>query len=163
MPRGGHTGSGPISQHARIRSLHGSKTRPRHRKRGNSLQVPLVTCEPPTGLSTVELEYWDYYARQLMVAGHLPLKARDALAKYCTVLAIVADLRRQLASRKRDDIKRDSWRKELRLWVLASRLYEHDLLINPSSIVRTARESGVVEDQVGDDPFSDFDEPAGIN
>jgi phage terminase small subunit len=163
MPRGGHSKVGPIQQDAATRALRGSKERPQHRSKGDLGEL-MVTCAPPVGLSKQEQAFWNYYAPQLVAAKRLPLKARDALAKYCTALAVVADLRKHLSSRKRQDLEqRSDHRKELRQWLLASRMYENDLLLNPASLIRAPRaEGGGGGGSVGElgdsDPFDDFDE-----
>lgn len=156
MPRGGHGRTGPIAQNAAARELHGSRTRAHHRTKGDA-GAAMSTCAPPPGLSRSEAAYWRYYAPQLAAEGRLTMKARDVLAKYCTALAIVASLRKQIESRKRDDVaNRSSNRKELRQWLLASRLYENDLLLNPSSSIRAPKPGGV-DPPVPNDPMDDFD------
>lgn len=119
----------------------------------------MVGCDPPPGLSKSEQAFWRYYAQQLKAEKRLTLKSRDTLAKYCTALAVVSDLRRQLWSKKRDDIaQRAAVRKELRQYLLASRLYENDLILNPSSSVRAPRpETGIDDPATPDDPFAQFD------
>lgn len=120
----------------------------------------MIRCDPPPGLSRAERGFWNYYAPQLQAEKRLTLKARDTLAKYCTALAIVADLRRQLTSRKKKALEdRAANRKELRQWLLASRLYENDLILNPSSAIRAPKAaSGDDDPPPPDDPFTDFDE-----
>lgn len=162
MPRGGHGKSGPVQKDAATRALHGSRTRSQHRQRG-FVGEPMIVCEPPPDLSKPERTFWAYYAPQLVSEGRLTMKSRDTLAKYCTALAIVAGLRKQLESKKREDIElRSANRKELRQWLLASRLYENDLLLNPSSSIRAPKPSGV-ERPVPNDPLDDFDDNTEAN
>lgn len=120
----------------------------------------MIVCAPPTGLSRSEQRFWKYYAPQLAAEKRLSMKARDTLAKYCTALAVVADLRGQLTSRKREHIAQRSYvRKELRQWLLASRLYENDLILNPASAIRAPRAEGGEDDPPPpDDPFTQFDD-----
>lgn len=164
MPRGGHSKSGPIAQGEEARRLHGSRTRANHREKG-AIGVAMVVCSPPPGLSKGEQAFWNYYAPQLVAERRLTMKSRDTLAKYCTALAVVSGLRRQLSSRKRTDIEeRSDTRKELRQWLLASRLYENDLLLNPASAVR-APKADVAPPIEPDAPdtFGDFDEAADVH
>jgi len=155
MPRGGHSKSGPVQQNASIRALKGGRTRDRHRAKGSVGEL-MIVCEPPADLSKAERRYWSYYAPQLVAEGRLTLKARDVLSKYCSALAIVASLRKLLESRKREDIAdRSANRKELRQWLLASRLYENDLLLNPSASIRAPKPGGLPP--VPDDPMDAFD------
>lgn len=157
MPRGGHGKSGPVQKDSATRTLHGSRTRQQHRKKGD-VGAPMIVCDPPPDLSKAEKKFWGYYAPQLVAEGRLTMKARDTLAKYCTSLAVVASLRRQLESKKREDVdNRSSNRKELRQWILASRLYENDLLLNPSSSIRAPKPGGV-DPPVPNDPMDDYDE-----
>jgi hypothetical protein len=70
--------------------------------------VPVTSvagCAPPPGLSRAEMAFWEYYAPALLAERRLTTTTRDALAKYCTALAMVADLRRELVSRKREEIE----------------------------------------------------------
>lgn len=167
MPKGGHGRSGRVIQDAETRALHGSRTRPIHREKGDP-GAPMVACGAPPGLSKAETRFWDYYAPQLRAEKRLTLKSRDSLAKYCTSLAVVEDLRKKLASRKKEDLesRRDNL-KELRQWVLASRHYENDLLLNPSSAMRAPRamtpenEEDLTQPAVPEDAFSEFDDPDG--
>jgi len=167
MPRGGHSKSGPVIQDAQARALRGSRERPQHRTKGD-LGQPMIACDAPPGMSPAERKFWDYYAPQLVASRRLPLKARDALAKYCSALAVVADLRRRIfSSRSKADIaNRTQNRKELRQWVLAARLYENDLLLNPSSLVRVAKPEGGGGSGGGElndeDPFDEFDDTNGV-
>jgi phage terminase small subunit len=159
MPRGGHGRSGPPPADTKTRALHGSRTRPQHR----TIAPPAGTlgCQPPPGLSRSEQRFWNYYAPELAAERRLTGKTRDALAKYCTALATVADLRRQIASRKPRDLEnRSGYRKELRQWLLASRLYENDLLLNPASAARSLPRGEEPTDPLpppAQDPFSEFD------
>lgn len=161
MPRGGHGKSGPAPKDTETRKLHGSRTRHNHRTKGD-LGAPIAVCAPPPGLSKPELAFWNYYAPQLAAERRLSAKMRDTLAKYCTALAVVGGLRHALASRKKVDLEqRSANRKELRQWLLAARLYENDLLLNPASSIRAPKadvpppiEPGVV------DPFDEFDDDA---
>src|SRR4051812_5171404 len=105
MPRGGHGRSGPPPQGQKERDLRGSRTRAHHR----AVIAPMsLGCEPPPGLSKQELAFWRYYAPALFAERRLTGKTRDTLAKYCTSLATVADLRRQIASRKPRDLENRS-------------------------------------------------------
>jgi hypothetical protein len=159
MPRGGHGKSGPAPKDAATRALHGSRTRAQHKTKGDA-GAPMILCDPPPDLSKSERKFWAYYAPQLVAEGRLTLKARDTLAKYCTSLAVVAGLRKQLESKKREDVdNRSNNRKELRQWILASRLYENDLLLNPSSSIRAPKPGGV-DPPVPNDPMDAFDDEA---
>ena len=116
----------------------------------------MIVCGPPSGLSDAEAECWRYYAPLLISSRRLTLEARDTLAKYCTALATVADLRKVIASRKTKDVEnRLVYRRELRQWLMVSRAYESDLLLNPASAVRAPKPSG---DEPDDDPFTQFDD-----
>ena len=139
MPRGGHGKTGPVAADTQTRRLRGSRTRPQHRAKGDA-GAPMVGCDPPRGLSRTEQNFWRYYAPALAVEHRLTVKTRDTLAKYCTALAVVANLRTLLASRKpANRAERGPVRKELRQWLLASRLYENDLLLNPASAIRAPK------------------------
>jgi phage terminase small subunit len=147
-----------MAQDAASRALRGSRERPHHRQKGDA-DAPILVCDPPPGLSKSEQTFWRYYAPQLAAERRLTLKARDTLAKYCTSLAVVADLRRALTSRKRQDVEqRSNVRKELRQWLLASRLYENDLILNPASSIRAPKPVGGTGEPIPDDPMSQFDE-----
>lgn len=164
MPRGGHGRGGRAAFDVATRKLHATRTRPRHRVKG-AAGAPMVVCDPPPGLSRREKAFWNYYAPALAAERRLTLKARDALATYCTARAIIADLRAALVSRKRTDLaERSATRKELRQWVLAARLYENDLLLNPASAIRAPL--GDVPPPIGpgvSDPFDEFDDDASIH
>ena len=164
MPRGGHAKTGPAIKDAATRALHGSRERPQHRTKGDA-GAPMIVCAPPPGLSKAERAFWTYYAPPLAAEHRLTLKARDTLAKYCTALAVVADLRRRLASRRRADrAQRPAVLKELRQWLLASRLYENDLILNPASAIRAPKPTGGDGPPAQGDALSDFDdEDAAIN
>jgi phage terminase small subunit len=114
-------------------------------------------CQPPADLSAAEAEFWQYYAPTLAAAGRLNPEVRDTLAKYCTVLTIVANLRQQLGSLAPMDAGGQSaFRKELRQWLSLSRLYETDLLLNPASSTRTPKLDTWGTEP---DPFAEFDQP----
>lgn len=164
MPRGGHGKSGPIANDGAARQLHGSKLRPRHRQKGDVGTVMDVCAHPP-GLTRLEMAFWNYYAPQLAAERRLTLKARDTLAKYCTALAVVSGLRKSLASRKRADIaERKTTRKELRQWLLAARLYENDLLLNPASSIRAPKPDVLPPLTPGAaDVFTEFDGDGPVN
>jgi hypothetical protein len=122
----------------------------------------MVVCAAPPGLSKREGAFWSYYAPLLVANRRLTCEARDTLAKYCTALATVAELRQQIASRKpKDLVDRSANRKELRQWLTVSRLYETDLLLNPASAVRAPKAE--TEPLTPDDPFNEFDEPSGTH
>lgn len=93
-------------------------------------------CEPPDGLSGSELAFWAYYAPKLRAQRRLTLVARDVLAKYCTALAVVAELRKELAAPKIDAKEKRDARRELRQYLNVTRLYESDLILNPATAVR---------------------------
>jgi hypothetical protein len=136
MPRGGHGRSGRKQQSAVARKLHGSRKRPRH-KVPRTVGQPMTASDPPPGLSRQEREQWTYYAPLLAQEGRLTLKARGVLLKYCAGMAMVNMLRKAIGSRRPKDIEaREKNRRELRQWALALRLYENDLLLNPSSAIR---------------------------
>lgn len=120
----------------------------------------MLVCDHPPGLSRMEVAFWNYYAPQLAAERRLTLKARDTLAKYCTALAVVSGLRKALASRKRAEIAaRSGTRKELRQWLLAARLYENDLLLNPASSIRAPKPDIAPPVEPGSaDPFDEFDD-----
>lgn len=164
MPRGGHNKSGPVAHDAATRKLHGAQTRRQHRAKGDA-GVSMMVCDRPPGLSKTELAFWDYYAPQLAAERRLTLKARDTLAKYCTALAVVSGLRASLASRKRADIaERSATRKELRQWLLAARLYENDLLLNPASSIRAPKPDVIPSSEPGvADRFDEFDDDVSVN
>jgi len=117
----------------------------------------MLVCAAPPGCTRLERAYWNYYAPLLAAERRLTMKARDTLAKYCTALAVVTGLRRSLASRRPKEIAvRDKTRKELRQWVLAARLYENDLILNPASAIRAPKEDVPPPIPPGA-PVSDFD------
>jgi phage terminase small subunit len=159
MPRGGHVKSGPAVKDAATRALHGSRDRPQHRTKGDAGAAMIVCAPSPPGLSRAERGFWTYYAPLLAAEHRLTLKARDTLAKYCTALAVVADLRRRWGSRRAADrADRSATLKELRQWVLASRLYENDLILNPASAIRAPKVSGGEGPPAQGDALSDFDD-----
>lgn len=141
MPSGGHGRVGRAIDDAATRKLHGAETRKRHRaKESTAIPGQALVCDPPPALSKPEREFWDYYAPLLAAERRLDRKTRDTLAKYCSGLAVVASLRAALFSRKKADLEtRSANRKELRQWVLALRLYENDLVLNPASAIRAPK------------------------
>jgi hypothetical protein len=137
MPSGGHGRGGPPAFDQGTRALHGTKTRGHHRVKGG-LGAPMISVAPPPHLTASQRRIWAYYAPQLVSERRLPLKARDALAKYVIALDMVAKLNRKIrsvqAGRKNPD--RHPLLGELRQWLAITRLYENDLLLNPASAVR---------------------------
>lgn len=156
MPRGGHSRSGPLQADAFTRSLHAAPTRSRHRRTA-SLAGVAGAVRPPAGLTPAELRYWKHYAPVLRASRRFTPASRDCLAKYCTVLAVVAELRATLVDP--DPAARRDARKELRQWLLVGRLYESDLTLNPASALRapSAPASTVV------DPFAKYETPFKIH
>jgi phage terminase small subunit len=148
-----------VARDATRRKLRGARTRARHRDKGD-LGIVAPACDPPPGLSRRERAFWQYYAPALAAERRLTIKARDVLAKYCSALAVVAGLRTALASRKRTDIAlRANTRKELRQWLLAARLYENDLLLNPAASIRAPRPDVPPPLTPGsEDPFAEFED-----
>jgi hypothetical protein len=139
MPRGGHSRVGPPASDAATRAVRGAETRRRHRIKGDAGAARDAShdCDPPKGLDRLERNYWNYYAARM---PYLPASARDALSKYCTALATIARLKGLIASRKPADVLlRDARRKDLRQWILGSRLYETDLILTPASSIRAPR------------------------
>lgn len=144
--RGGHSRSGPLQKSAAERALTGAKERPRHRtpKSPGTTPVNADACPPPPHLTAAEKVQWRYHAPLLHEAGRLTLEARDVLAKYCTVLATVTRLKRQMAKRTYSDVVIDAAGAlranpvlvQLRQWVMVARAYESDLLLNPASALR---------------------------
>jgi hypothetical protein len=100
--------------------------------------APLVGtgCEPPDGLSDLELKFWKYYAPKLKAQGRLKLLTRDVLAGYCSALAVIADIRADLAAKDVDRKEKAAARKELRQYLAIKRMYENDLLLNPATASR---------------------------
>ena len=150
MPRGAHSRSGPLAQNAQQRSLHGSRIRPQHRRPAPRADQAPVDVSPPSDLSPAECHFWTYYVQVLVDADRFTAAARDALSKYCTALAVVADLRQQLASP--DSAARRDARRELRQWVALTRLIESDLLFAPAAALRVP-----APEPTNDDPFTGFD------
>lgn len=92
--------------------------------------------EPPDGLSELELKFWKHYAPGLRAQRRLTILARDTLAGYCSALAIIAELRTEMADKSLTRKDRAAARKELRQYLGIKRLYESDLLINPATAAR---------------------------
>lgn len=137
MPRGGHIKSGRQPFDEAMRGLHGTKVRTRHHAKG-ALGEPMIVCDPPPHLTSTQRRIWRYYAPQLVAEGRLPMKARDALAKYVVALDIVAKLNRKIRSVLADGEKHPLLG-ELRQWLAITRLYETDLLLNPAASVRAPK------------------------
>ena len=136
------------------RKLRSGRTRRPSSVRGDA-GLLVDTCAPPPDLSRKETVFWNYYVGLLAAERRLTKKVRDGLAKYCTSLAIVAELRVELAAKTRTAVaRRAETRKELRQWLLVGRLLENDLLLNPAS---SARAPVPVEPEF--DSFSEFDLP----
>ena len=99
----------------------------------------------------------------------LTLVARDCLAKYCTALAVVSELRLELADKKTDRKERTAARRELRQYLNVTRLYESDLILNPATAVRSKPEFELppgVDQPTEDDNFDaefDDDDAASVN
>jgi hypothetical protein len=93
-------------------------------------------CEPPDGLSELEIKFWSYYAPKLKAQGRLKLLTRDVLAGYCSALAVIADIRADLAAKDVDRKEKAAARKELRQYLSIKRMYENDLLLNPATASR---------------------------
>ncbi len=134
MPRGGHGRVGPAAFDAARRTLHGTKTRRRHREKG-AIGEPMITCDPPPHLTAQQRRIWKYYAPLLVAERRLPLKARDTLAKYVVALDMIAKLNRKIRSVLRKG-NRHPLLGELRSWIALTRLYESDLLLNPAASIR---------------------------
>lgn len=163
MPRGGHSRVGPPAADAATRAVRGAETRRRHRIKGDassssSARDASHDCTPPKGLDRLERNYWNYYAARM---PYLPASARDALSKYCTALATIARLKALIASRKPADVLlRDARRKDLRQWILGSRLYETDLILTPASSIRAPRGAVAPASPTAPvDPFAAFIDP----
>lgn len=92
--------------------------------------------EPPDGLNELELKFWKHYAPGLRAQRRLTMLARDTLAGYCSALAIIAELRLEMADKSLSRKDRSAARKELRQYLSVKRLYESDLLINPATAAR---------------------------
>jgi hypothetical protein len=154
MPRGGHGRSGPLPADAATRQLYSSRTTPR-RAVDRTANV-LADTTPPSDLSDVERQFWTYYAAALVEARRFTSTCRDSLAKYCTALAVIAELRAAVASQRRADrkAKRENLR-ELRQWLLAARLIENDLMVTPAAALRAPQ----APQPPAPDPFTEFDTP----
>ena len=131
--RGGHPRSGRVAFDASTRALHGTRERAQHRNRGGS--TPMIVCDPPAYLTAAQRTLWEYFAPQLVAEGRLPLKTRDVLAKYVLAVDLVARLNATIFSVVEDGEKHPLLA-ELRQWLLLTRLYESDLLLNPAAAVR---------------------------
>lgn len=128
---------------------------------------PLATspCDAPDGLSEVELKYWEYYAPKLKAQRRLTMLARDTLAGYCSALAVIHDLRIELAQSKTPRKDKVAARRELRQYLAIKRLYENDLLLNPATATRgKAFDDPPPLPGAGDsDPFDDeFDDSGNV-
>ena len=99
--------------------------------------MPLINCEPPGYLTPAQRALWAYYEPQLVAEGRLPLKARDVLAKYIIALDVVARLNEMLTKALEGDEK--PVLTELRHWLMVTRLYESDLLLNPAAAIRAPK------------------------
>ena len=115
----------------------------------------MIRCDPPPHLDEEEARHWAYYAPLLQGAQRLTLEARDTLAKYCTALATIVRLKRQMAADEYRDIlvdividsagnehvsaKANPLLVQLRQWVMLCRGYETDLLLSPAAAVRAPR------------------------
>jgi phage terminase small subunit len=155
MGRGGHAKSGPVAFDQAERDLRGTKTRQRHRTPSRTASRATVLCEGPPHLTEAERAQWVYYAPLLMAAERLTLEARDTLAKYCTALAIVERLKKQMAADEYRDLmitvivdgagnehrsaKPNPLLVQLRQWVLLCRGYESDLLLSPAAAIRAPK------------------------
>src|SRR4051812_41009173 len=101
--RGGHIKSGPVGFDEPKRALRGTRTRARHRSKGLA-GAAMVVCEGPPHLTADEQQLWNYYAPLLAAADRLTLESRDVLGKYCTSLATVQRLKRQMAGKRYRDV-----------------------------------------------------------
>jgi hypothetical protein len=156
MPRGGHSRVGPLPADAATRQLYGSRTRPQHRRVDPIVGDAAPDTTPPADLSDAERAYWSFYAAALVEARRFTPTCRDALAKYCVALAVIAELRQALVSRRRADrtARRETLR-ELRQWLLAARLIENDLLLSPAAALRAPQPAP----HPAPDPFTRYDTP----
>ena len=143
--RGGHFRVGPVAFDASTRALRGSKTRARHRTKGDV--GVLAMCEPPPHLDADERAAWTYYAPLLHAAGRLTLESRDVLAKYCAVLASVVRLKRVMAAPDYIDVLVTEGRTKNQpraraVAALAASRRTHvqtDLLLSPAAAVRAPK------------------------
>lgn len=152
--RGGHAKVGPVGANAKERALKGSRERAHHRRKGKA-GTPMIRCDPPPHLTKPEAEHWAYYAPLLQGSQRLTLEARDTLAKYCTALATIQRLKKQMQARAYRDVmidvvidgagnervtaKANPLLVQLRQWVMLCRGYETDLLLSPAAAVRAPR------------------------
>lgn len=151
--RGGDRRSKP----AALRAIDGSKKRARHVETVE-VEMPAATFAAPADLSAAELEVWAYYFPKLEAAGILKDGDRDALANYCTAIAAVADIRRQMAApgwsrvkltTYRDDtgetyVKRetDPLDAQLRAWLPIARQLGEQLALSPAARARVRLPAG---------------------
>jgi hypothetical protein len=111
---------------AALRSLHGSRERPRH-----SHEPSFDPLDPavPAGLSESEAKDWAYYARVLGAGRVVTAGDRDTLRCYVRALAEIRDIETQRAP---------DYRRELRHWIQIARLCAADLGLTPASRARVA-------------------------
>ena len=131
-------GGGKNQKPAALRKLHGSRTRPHHRRVVDAL--PVDALEPPPGLTDDELVFWRYYEPLLAAIKVLTAADRDTLAHHCIGLAQVqairtaqrtARYRRVLANSRTNPLDA-----QLRHWLQLTRLSAAELGLSPVSRAR---------------------------
>lgn len=100
MAKGGaRRGAGRIAASVSEKQAIGAKVRARNRvQRSAGRAMRAEDVPPPPHLNAGELEQWAYYSRLLAEEGRLTLKARDCLAKYCSLLALLVEIKALMAA-----------------------------------------------------------------
>jgi phage terminase small subunit len=122
-----------------LRTLHGSRKRPRHRP--SVPLLPVGTLDPPAGLTPMELGLWAYYVPLLAGVRVLTDVDRDCLANHVIGLAQVREIRalQQAPSYRRLAAKRTHpLDAQLRAWLQLTRLSAAELGLSPVSRARVA-------------------------
>jgi len=121
-----------------VRKLHGSRSRPRHRRIVDL--SPVDGLVPPPGLTDDELVFWRHYEPLLASVKVLTAADRDTLAHHCIGLAQVqairtaqrtARYRRVLANSRTNPLDA-----QLRHWLQLTRLSAAELGLSPVSRAR---------------------------
>lgn len=153
MKGGARPRSGPIARTEAQQRAAGGVVRAQHRvKRSVGTVVGEPSVLPPPGLTVFEQDQWAYYAPLLVQTGRMTLEARDTLAKYCTALGQVAQIKSEMADpsyrvvmlsvtvdgagNEHVTAKTNPLNVALRQWLETARHYEADLLLNPATAIR---------------------------
>lgn len=164
--KGGHAKSGRIARTAAQQEAVGGKVRPRNRRQRTVGTKVVGVVSAPAHLGVSAKAYWRYYAPLLEQAELLTCEGRDALGKYCNLLATCQRIEKQMARRDYRDVvetlhglKPNPLLTQLRQLYALARQYEADLLLNPSVRVRLPEGRNVpgapAEEPAATDPNDD--------